>query len=198
MPPGATFALWCATQCDGARRFRDRPMRCPPLRSMPRARSGMIPRFPLPRCRAMRGASIGADAMEAAATDGPRWRCDECDGGGCAPADPEQRRLGAQSCGLCAFGVQPPPANPCISAVGLHLTSSAKACAKYISADQAQIAFLASGGPQRDKVQPRSRWRRVRLWLGSDAVPGRAPVSSTLPSPNFGESGAAVRAPNWS
>ncbi|TMV90479.1 hypothetical protein FGG78_12700 [Thioclava sp. BHET1] len=35
---------------------------------------------------------------------------------------------------------------------GLHLTSSSNACAKYVSADQAQLAFLAAGGPQRDRL----------------------------------------------
>ncbi|HEY0213337.1 MAG TPA: hypothetical protein VGC40_07095 [Paenirhodobacter sp.] len=35
---------------------------------------------------------------------------------------------------------------------GFHLTSMARACAKFTSADRAQIAFLEKGGPQTDKL----------------------------------------------
>ncbi|WP_339109342.1 hypothetical protein [Thioclava sp. GXIMD4216] len=33
---------------------------------------------------------------------------------------------------------------------GIKFTSTTKACAKYVSPDQAQIAFLANGGPEKD------------------------------------------------
>ncbi|MCE5974387.1 hypothetical protein LZA78_12935 [Sinirhodobacter sp. WL0062] len=35
---------------------------------------------------------------------------------------------------------------------GFHLTDSGKACAKYISPDLAQMAFLEKGGPQKDSL----------------------------------------------
>ncbi len=35
---------------------------------------------------------------------------------------------------------------------GFHLTSTERACAKYVSADRAQTAFLEKGGPEADKL----------------------------------------------
>lgn len=35
---------------------------------------------------------------------------------------------------------------------GVHLTPSARACARYVSSDLAQMAFLEKGGPQKDAL----------------------------------------------
>ena len=43
------------------------------------------------------------------------------------------------------------PGQPVYSRGGLRLTSSERACAKYVSPDQAQITFLEAGGPGRDR-----------------------------------------------
>lgn len=50
-----------------------------------------------------------------------------------------------------ALQTQHPKGTQMYSRSAIRLTNSANACAKYPSADQAQIAFLDAGGPNRDR-----------------------------------------------
>ncbi|WGT52210.1 hypothetical protein [Thioclava nitratireducens] len=51
-----------------------------------------------------------------------------------------------------ALSVSNRPGDSVYKRSGIKLTSSSKACAKYVSADQAQRAFLSAGGPQKDRL----------------------------------------------
>ncbi|MPQ94497.1 hypothetical protein [Thioclava sp. JE_KL1] len=51
-----------------------------------------------------------------------------------------------------ALSVSNRPGDSVYKRSGIKLTSSDKACAKYVSADQAQRAFLSAGGPQKDRL----------------------------------------------
>ncbi|KEO53022.1 hypothetical protein [Thioclava pacifica] len=99
------------------------------------------------------GATIGAEAMQALQQTAPAGSQPTP----VAPAPIAQQPITAQdssgpNLAAYALSVHNRPGQSVYKRGGMHLTSTEKACAKYVSADQAQLAFLAAGGPERDKL----------------------------------------------
>lgn len=104
------------------------------------------------------GAVIGAEAMQALNQSAPADGTATAPTGTVpAPAPIAQMPISDQdssgpNLAAYALSVHNRPGESVYKRGGIHLTSSDKACAKYVSADQAQIAFLAAGGPQKDRL----------------------------------------------
>ncbi len=124
---------------------------------------GSDPSVSAPAMSGSAGTSIGADAMAALQQTAPAGDTMNATSGSTSmasslPAAPiaAQPIMNNDASGpnlaAYALSVSNRPGESVYKRGGIHLTSTGKACAKYISADQAQIAFLASGGPQRDKL----------------------------------------------
>ncbi len=126
---------------------------------------GNNPSVPAPAMSGTAGDTIGADAMAALQQTAPSGDTMNATSGSSTtasslPATPApvaaQPILDNDASGpnlaAYALSVSNRPGQSVYKRGGIHLTSTDKACAKYISADQAQIAFLSSGGPQRDKL----------------------------------------------
>jgi len=124
---------------------------------------GANPSIPAPAMSGGAGATIGADAMAALQQTAPAGDTMSATGGSTSTASSlptapvaAQPILDNNASGpnlaAYALSVSNRPGESVYKRGGIHLTSTDKACAKYVSADQAQIAFLASGGPQRDRL----------------------------------------------
>lgn len=88
--------------------------------------------------------AVGADAMASLGLAEP-----------VAPAavTPAPVVTGAAGPNLAAYAlsVKHAPGTPVYPRGGMHLVSSEKACARFVSPDLAQIAFLEAGGPEKDR-----------------------------------------------
>ncbi|KEO57554.1 hypothetical protein [Thioclava indica] len=124
---------------------------------------GSDPSIPAPAMSGSAGSTIGADAMAALQQTAPAGDAMNATSGSTSAASSlSAAPVAAQpildntasgpNLAAYALSVSNRPGQSVYKRGGIHLTSTDKACAKYISADQAQIAFLASGGPQRDKM----------------------------------------------
>ena len=124
---------------------------------------GSDPSVPAPAMSGSAGSSIGADAMAALQQTAPAGDTVGATSGSTSmasslPAAPVavqtilDNNASGPNLAAYALSVSNRPGESVYKRGGIHLISSDKACAKYISADQAQIAFLASGGPQRDRL----------------------------------------------
>jgi hypothetical protein len=124
---------------------------------------GSDPSIPAPAMSGSVGSTIGADAMAAlqqtepagdtmSATSGSTSMASSLPAAPIATQPISNSNASGPNLAAYALSVSNRPGESVYKRGGLRVTSSAKACAKYVSADQAQIAFLASGGPQRDKL----------------------------------------------
>ncbi|MEZ5686547.1 MAG: hypothetical protein R3D78_11950 [Paracoccaceae bacterium] len=113
-----------------------------------------------------------------------------------SPAQISAAKSGAAGPNLAAYALAATqaPGSAVYPRGGIHLVSSEKACAGFVSPDLAQIAFLEAGGPEKDRknldpdgdgfacgwdprsVRPCSKW------------PSPRPISVT---------GARARGPSW-
>ncbi len=107
------------------------------------------------------GTTIGADALAALQRTQPGDRSGATTHGTAvatstasipAPARINTANRSGPNLAAYALSVTNRPGQKIYNRGGIHFTSTLKACAKYVSPDQAQIAFLAAGGPQRDRL----------------------------------------------
>lgn len=95
--------------------------------------------------------SIGADALAALRATAPAQTAPSV-APRAAPAQATQVN-GSAGPNLAAYAlsVSHQPGQSVYPRGGIALTSTEKACAKYVSPDLAQMAFLEAGGPQKDR-----------------------------------------------
>ncbi|KFE36010.1 hypothetical protein [Thioclava atlantica] len=117
----------------------------------------LVPAPPMPGSQGASndaGSSIGADAMAALQQTGSDSSVTASTSPTAQPAPQPVLNQDNSGPNLAAYAlsVHNRPGDPVYKRGGIHLTPSDKACAKYVSADQAQLAFLAAGGPERDRL----------------------------------------------